>query len=175
MLGENMPMSRKPGAVAEMPARGPCCTRRLLEAAHGHANRIEHEVLHQSREGFPVASCSALRRPEEAGHTDAAGHAEQPAQSVLVRRFDFIERTADCLRRLLLEVWSARPTTAILVTHNPREAILLADQLVLLAPRPTHAVAVVQIAIPRAKRDATKVEEIYADLLKGYPANFATD
>jgi hypothetical protein len=45
----------------------------------------------------------------------------------------------------------------------------------LLAPRPTHAVAVVQIAIPRAKRDATKVEEIYADLLKGYPANFATD
>jgi NitT/TauT family transport system ATP-binding protein len=84
------------------------------------------------------------------------------------------ERAADRLRRLLLEVWSARPTTAILVTHNPREAILLADQLVLLAPRPTHAVAVIQIATPRAKRDATKVEEIYADLLKGYPANFAT-
>jgi NitT/TauT family transport system ATP-binding protein len=84
------------------------------------------------------------------------------------------ERAADRLRRLLLEVWSARPTTAILVTHNPREAILLADQLVLLAPRPTHAVAVIQIATPRAKRDATKVEEIYAGLLKGYPANFAT-
>ena len=55
------------------------------------------------------------------------------------------ERTADRLRRLLLEVWSARPTTAILVTHNAREAILLADQLVLLAPRPTQVVAVVPI------------------------------
>jgi len=84
------------------------------------------------------------------------------------------ERTADRLRRLLLEVWSARPTTAILVTHNPREAILLADRLVLLAPRPTHVMAVVPIAIPQGARDATVVEEIYADLLKRYPANFAT-
>jgi NitT/TauT family transport system ATP-binding protein len=83
------------------------------------------------------------------------------------------ERTADRLRRLLLEVWSARPTTAILVTHNPREAILLADELVLLAPRPTHVVASVPIAIPQAKRNAAMVEEIYADLLKRHPANFA--
>ena len=84
------------------------------------------------------------------------------------------ERTADRLRHLLLEVWSARPTTAILVTHNPREAILLADQLVLLAPRPTHVVAIVPIPIPQSDRDAAVVEEIYADLLKRHPANFAT-
>jgi ABC-type nitrate/sulfonate/bicarbonate transport system ATPase subunit len=84
------------------------------------------------------------------------------------------ERTADRLRHLLLEVWSARPTTAILVTHNPREAILLADQLVLLAPRPTHVVAVVPIPIPQSERDSAVVEEIYADLLKRHPANFAT-
>ncbi len=84
------------------------------------------------------------------------------------------ERTADRLRRLLLEVWSARPTTAILVTHNAREAILLADQLVLLAPRPTHVVAVVPISVPQGERDPAMVEEIYADLLKRHPANFAT-
>jgi len=84
------------------------------------------------------------------------------------------ERTADRLRRLLLEVWSARPTTAILVTHNAREAILLADQLVLLAPRPTHVVAVVPISVPQGERDPATVEKIYADLLKRHPANFAT-
>jgi len=83
------------------------------------------------------------------------------------------ERTADRLRRLLLEVWSARPTTAILVTHNAREAILLADQLILLAPRPTHVVADVPITVPQSERDAAVVEEIYADLLERYPANFA--
>ena len=84
------------------------------------------------------------------------------------------ERTADRLRRLLLEVWSAQPTTAILVTHNPREAILLADQLVLLAPRPTHVIATVPIDVPQEKRDHDAIERIYADLLKRYPANFAT-
>jgi NitT/TauT family transport system ATP-binding protein len=46
--------------------------------------------------------------------------------------------------------------------------------LVLLAPRPTHVVATVPITVPQAKRDATVVEEIYADLLKRHPANFAT-
>ena len=84
------------------------------------------------------------------------------------------ERTADRLRRLLLEVWSARPTTAILVTHNAREAILLADQLVLLAPRPTKVVAVETIAVPQAARDAATIERIHADLARRYPANFSS-
>jgi NitT/TauT family transport system ATP-binding protein len=83
------------------------------------------------------------------------------------------ERTADRLRRLLLEVWSARPTTAILVTHNAREAILLADQLVLLAPRPTHVVAIETIAVPQAERDPQAIEAIHVDLLERYPANFS--
>ena len=83
------------------------------------------------------------------------------------------ERTADRLRRLLLEVWSARPTTAILVTHNAREAILLADRLVLLAPRPTHVVTVETIAVPQAERDPQAIETIHVDLLERYPANFS--
>ena len=82
------------------------------------------------------------------------------------------ERTADRLRRLLLEVWQARPTTAILVTHNAREAILLADQLVLLAPRPTRVVAVETIDVPQEKRDSKTIERIHADLLRRYPGNF---
>jgi NitT/TauT family transport system ATP-binding protein len=84
------------------------------------------------------------------------------------------ERTADRLRKLLLEVWQARPTTAILVTHNAREAILLADQLVLLAPRPTRVIAVETIDVPQAKRDAKAIEKIHADLLRRYPANFSS-
>jgi NitT/TauT family transport system ATP-binding protein len=83
------------------------------------------------------------------------------------------EKTADRLRRLLLDVWSARPTTAILVTHNAREAILLADQLVLLAPRPTHVVTVETIDIPQAERDPKTIEAIHTDLLRRYPANFS--
>ena len=84
------------------------------------------------------------------------------------------ERTADRLRKLLLEVWQARPTTAIMVTHNAREAIMLADQLVLLAPRPTHVVAIETIKVPQAERDHKVVEKIHADLLRRFPANFSS-
>ena len=84
------------------------------------------------------------------------------------------ERTADRLRRLLLEVWQARPTTAILVTHNAREAILLAHELVLLAPRPTRVIAVESIDVPQAKRGPATIDKIHADLLRRHPANFSS-
>jgi len=83
------------------------------------------------------------------------------------------EKTADRLRRLLLDVWSARPTTAVMVTHNAREAILLADQLVLLAPRPTHVVAIETIDLPQAERDPKMIEALHTDLLERFPANFS--
>src|SRR4029079_17029283 len=83
------------------------------------------------------------------------------------------ERTADRRRKLLLDVWQERPTTAILVTHNAREAIMLADQLVLLAPRPTRVVAVESIKVPHADRDHAVVEAIHTDLLRRFPSNFS--
>jgi NitT/TauT family transport system ATP-binding protein len=83
------------------------------------------------------------------------------------------EKTADRLRKLLLKVWSERPTTALLVTHNAREAILLADQLVLLAPRPTHVLAVESIDIPQGKRDPKTVTTIHDELLARHPGNFS--
>ena len=83
------------------------------------------------------------------------------------------EKTADRLRRLLLEVWSARPTTAVMVTHNAREAILLADQLVLMAPRPTHVVTVETIDVPQSERDPVMIEALHTDLLERFPANFS--
>lgn len=84
------------------------------------------------------------------------------------------EKTADRLRRLLLEVWSERPTTAVLVTHNAREALLLADQLVLLAPRPTHVEAIETIDVPQGERDAKMIEAVHADLLRRFPENFSS-
>jgi len=84
------------------------------------------------------------------------------------------EKTADRLRRLLLDIWSERPTTAVLVTHNAREALLLADQLVLLAPRPTHVVAVETINVPQAERDPKMIEAVHTDLLRRFPANFSS-
>jgi NitT/TauT family transport system ATP-binding protein len=69
------------------------------------------------------------------------------------------EATADRLRLLLLDLWSQHPTTVLFVTHDLREAILLADRIVLLSPTPAQVVASVAVSLPRARRhDAAAIE-----------------
>lgn len=75
------------------------------------------------------------------------------------------EVTAQRLRALLARVLDGRPRTALLVTHNLREALALADRLLILAPSPGRVVAEIPIATPRAARDDAMVEALRADLL----------
>ncbi|MGI9384116.1 MAG: ABC transporter ATP-binding protein [Methyloligellaceae bacterium] len=79
------------------------------------------------------------------------------------------EPTAARLRRLLVRVWSSRPTTALLVTHNLREAIELADRLVLLTPGPASVLADIRIDVPREKRDEDEIEALRSKLVRSYP------
>ncbi|MFA7414414.1 MAG: ATP-binding cassette domain-containing protein, partial [Rhizobium sp.] len=78
------------------------------------------------------------------------------------------EATANQLRHLLLAVWSERPTTALMVTHNLREAIMLSDKIVVLSKRPSHVVGSFVIRIPREKRS----ELVRNDLLRSFRQKF---
>src|SRR5262245_35228914 len=64
------------------------------------------------------------------------------------------EPTAERLRVLLLEIWQARPTTILFVTHDTREAVRLADRVILLTPSPGSVQSIVAIETPRADRAA---------------------
>jgi ABC-type nitrate/sulfonate/bicarbonate transport system ATPase subunit len=76
------------------------------------------------------------------------------------------EPTAQRLRALLLEIWNARPTTVLFVTHNLREAIQLADRLVLLSPAPTRVLADLPVTVPRDRRDdEAAIEDFRRELL----------
>ncbi|MBN9793916.1 nitrate/sulfonate/bicarbonate ABC transporter ATP-binding protein [Pseudonocardia sp. TMWB2A] len=65
------------------------------------------------------------------------------------------ELTARKLRLLLQELWMRRPRTGLLVTHNPLEAALLADRVIVLAGRPARIAAEhhVDRARPRSAED----------------------
>lgn len=78
------------------------------------------------------------------------------------------EQTAGKLRTLLMSVWSARPTTALMVTHNLAEALLLSDKIVVLSPRPAHVVGVFDIGLPRAERTPQAI----GGLLRAFHAQF---
>ena len=70
------------------------------------------------------------------------------------------EATADRLRRLLMRVWSARPTTALMVTHNLREALFMADRIIVLSPRPAQVIGVFNVDVPRPERDEDHLDRL---------------
>ena len=71
----------------------------------------------------------------------------------------------DALTRAQAQTWlgealAREPRTVLLVTHDVEEAVLLADRVVLLSPRPGPVVAEldVPLARPRARTDLAVVE-----------------
>ncbi|SDP32799.1 NitT/TauT family transport system ATP-binding protein [Phyllobacterium sp. OV277] len=79
------------------------------------------------------------------------------------------EATAQQLRNLLLAVWSEQPTTALMVTHNLQEALMLSDRIIVFSDRPAHVVGTFDIRVPRHSRNA----QVRADLLRSFNEKFA--
>lgn len=95
----------------------------------------------------------------------ARAFALEPALLTLDEPFVSLdEPTAERLRRLLLSVWKARPTAALMVTHNMREAAELADRIIVMSPRPGRIVADVRIETPRELRGSAEIDHIVAQI-----------
>ncbi|MBO0702201.1 MAG: ABC transporter ATP-binding protein [Candidatus Dormibacteraeota bacterium] len=61
------------------------------------------------------------------------------------------EYTRHQLNLELLRIWSQSGTTAMLITHSIQEAILLADRVLVLTPRPARVATEVEITLPRPR------------------------
>ena len=72
----------------------------------------------------------------------------------------------DALTRLQMQRWldaalAREPRTVLLVTHDVEEAVLLADRVVLLSPRPGRLVDAIEVGLPRPRaRDDRAVVEL---------------
>jgi len=74
------------------------------------------------------------------------------------------EQTAARLRRLLMSVWSSRPTTAVMVTHNLREAAELADKVLVFSQRPSRVIGSLSLTTRRDNRDESYLDRVVADI-----------
>jgi len=64
------------------------------------------------------------------------------------------ELTAKSLRILLLRIWGdpALPTNNfVMVTHNVEEAVMMADRIVVMSPRPGRVVGELKVPLPRPR------------------------
>ena len=73
--------------------------------------------------------------------------------------------TRDLLHDELEDLWRRRDLTVVFVTHNVREAVRLADRVLVLSSRPGRIVAEVDVELPRPRRmDSPEVATIAATI-----------
>ena len=70
------------------------------------------------------------------------------------------------LRGILLDLWAARPTTVLFVTHDLREAIYLADRILFLSRGPSRVILDVPVPLSRPREnESDELETFRRDLL----------
>jgi NitT/TauT family transport system ATP-binding protein len=82
----------------------------------------------------------------------ARGLAARPEVLLMDEPFAALDAlTRERLSLDILQVWAATRQTILMVTHNISEAVLLADEVLVMSPRPGHIVRRVPIPLPRPR------------------------
>jgi NitT/TauT family transport system ATP-binding protein len=100
--------------------------------------------------------------------------ASRPSVLLLDEPFASLDAaTAASLRALIAGLRSGSRITTLIVTHDLREAIALADRLVLLSPRPARLLADLAIPLPATERGPAQIEAVRTGLLAAHGPLFA--
>jgi NitT/TauT family transport system ATP-binding protein len=66
------------------------------------------------------------------------------------------EQTRELLQHELLELWSSNGKTIVFITHSIDEAVYMSDQVIVMGPRPSRIVKVIDVDLPRPRDDRTR-------------------
>lgn len=131
------------------------------------------EVIQEMLAAVGLAAARDLYPPQLSGGMSrrvsiARAFAIQPDLLLMDEPFVSLDHdTVEQLRELLLKLWRARPTTVLFVTHDLREALVLADRLVLLSAAPGHVVADVPVSVARNRRySSAEIEPLREQILR---------
>jgi ABC-type nitrate/sulfonate/bicarbonate transport system ATPase subunit len=136
-------------------------------------NRISINLIEAvGLEGFADAFPHQLSEGMRARVGLARALAIEPSILLFDEPFSHVdELTARNLRTEILSLWEKSKQTVIFVTHNPREAAILADHIHILSDKPTSITHSLLISIPRPRSPENMevveiIKEIYS-LLDG--------
>ncbi len=90
---------------------------------------------------------------------------QQPGILLLDEPFGALDAlTRERLNKEILRLWQNQHFTAIMVTHNIREAVFLADRVLVLSPRPATISAEFTINLPRPRPQGIEYTEAFGAL-----------
>jgi NitT/TauT family transport system ATP-binding protein len=90
----------------------------------------------------------------------------QPSLLMLDEPFASLDAfTREELWFVMQSLWLENRFTAILVTHDLREAVLLADRVIVFSPRPGHIIYEADVALPRPRTLETTYLPLFTDLV----------
>ncbi|NIA72087.1 ABC transporter ATP-binding protein [Pelagibius litoralis] len=137
--------------LARMPEDPPAVDRLIaLVGLSGFEDRRPAELSGGMRQRAAIARC-LVTRPGLLLLDEPFGAVDE-----LTRR-----RLAEDLPRL----WEANGTTTIFVTHSVTEAILIADRVIVLSPRPAKVLAEIDVTLDRPRSGKMTGTEPFRDLI----------
>lgn len=142
-------------------------------------DNVAFAVEHRPGMRRDTARASSRRYLEMVGLADFAGHfpaqlsggmqqrvtiaralAAQPRVLLMDEPFSSVDALTRLeLHAIVQDLWQQHGFTAVLVTHDADEAVFLADRIVVLSPRPSHVVRVLETGLPRP-RDRLETPEL---------------
>ncbi len=135
-----------------------------------HAARVAEALADVGLAGFEARYPAELSLGQARRAALARAFAVRPDVLYLDEPFVSLDETsAQHLRALLLALWQRDRVTVLMVTHNVREAVQLADRIVLMSERPAHIVASVEVPLARNDRDTGTVAGFAKSLSERYP------
>jgi NitT/TauT family transport system ATP-binding protein len=96
----------------------------------------------------------------------ARGLAGAPRAVMMDEPFGALDtQTRTAMQRLLIDTWSAHPTTVVFVTHDVDEALLLGDRIAVLGKAGRPLRALIDVPEPRGDQQRTAIRaEVIAAL-----------